>query len=86
MSDEGGAILNETAREDFAEVPPERRPQGSKAADHANRRGEERFRKMGLRTLRCGAVSTPGLRLRNRRQPVKWGREAEEENGCGKEA
>ena len=40
VSDEGGAVLNKTAREDLAEVPPERRPQGSKAADHANRRGE----------------------------------------------
>ena len=40
VSDEGGTILNQTVREDSAEVPPERRPQGSKAVDHANRRGK----------------------------------------------
>lgn len=28
----------------------------------------------------------PGVCLRSRRRPVKWGREAEEEDGCGKQA
>ena len=37
---EGGAILNKTAREDFAEVLPELRPQGARQRDHANRRGK----------------------------------------------
>ena len=36
---EGGAILNKTAREDFAEVLPELRPQRARQRDHANRRG-----------------------------------------------
>ena len=36
---ERGAILNKTAREDFAEVLPELRPQGARQRDHANRRG-----------------------------------------------
>ena len=28
----------------------------------------------------------PGVCLKNRRQPVKWGREAEKEDGCGEQA
>lgn len=36
---EGGAALNKTAWEGFAEVLPELRPQGARQRGHANRRG-----------------------------------------------
>lgn len=36
---EGGATLNKTACEDFAEVLPELRPQGARQRGRANRRG-----------------------------------------------
>ena len=41
---------------------------------------------MDPRMQTCGAVSMPGVCLKNRRQPVKWGREAETEDGCGDQA
>lgn len=37
---EGGAALNKTAWEGFAEVLPELRPQGARQRGHANRRGK----------------------------------------------